>query len=850
MKAILLYLVQMIAVSGLLYAYYHFALRNNKFHQYNRFYLLAATVISIVVPFLNIPFYFTAEEKESSFLLQTITVISPATPASGDIPVYTPTQQSSGLSLSSILWYSYLLVITLLLLRFLFSLLQIRRIIRKYPAEKLGKIRFLNTTEPGTPYSFFKWLFWNRNIELNSSKGEQVFRHELFHITQKHSYDIMYMELLTTLAWFNPFFYLIKKELKAIHEFLADQFAVEETKKWEYAELLLMYALQTKQSLVNPFFHNQIKRRIAMITKPQTPGQQYARKLLVLPLAAIILFLFAFSYKEISRPAATLDYSSPTEEANKSDTTIKPVVHKITWNENFALPLTQPTQQQLADWANPQQFGIWIDNKRTNNKELLKYKPDDFSYVNVSKLAKNAVNYGKYYYQVTLMTNAYYEKETQKPTTSLTKNISLSNGTTKVLGSRFNNSLIVLNGKIREDLTAETLEKTVPVETIQTITVLRGSDAMDKYGKQGGNGVVEIVAKISSATEKARVADEGLTAGKINSRNILAPSFVGGDNAWKNFLQKNLDASIPVKNNAPAGNYSVIIQFTVDKNGAISDIIPLTQYGYGMEKEAMRVIQLSPIWNPANQNGQIVKAIHKQPVTFVVKKKDGTTSSPPAAENDNIVFQKVEIEPYFPGGEIKFREYVQSYQKNHVKEVGAPAGPHSVMVEFIVKTDGRISDVKLAAGTPSSAYATAAIELIKSSPNWNPAVQNGRPVNAYKRQAVIFVSPNTQLPSTSQWVEAAGETVPKISTEELRQATVHQLLGLPADVVIVSYSFAIDTDDGQILEIPNKGSYFSSSTKDVIMRAKAGKTITFDRILTLENGMNKRNVSRVYRVVN
>ena len=78
MKTLLFYLLQVIVTSGILYGYYHFALRNKKFHRYNRFYLLAATILSITIPFLNIPVYFTQTETESSFVLQTLTVISSA----------------------------------------------------------------------------------------------------------------------------------------------------------------------------------------------------------------------------------------------------------------------------------------------------------------------------------------------------------------------------------------------------------------------------------------------------------------------------------------------------------------------------------------------------------------------------------------------------------------------------------------------------------------------------------------------------------------------------------------------------------------------------------------------------
>jgi hypothetical protein len=76
MNSLLFYLLQVIAASGLLYGYYHFALRNKKFHRYNRFYLLLAIVISSLIPFLNIPVYFSENETGSSVVLQTLQVIS------------------------------------------------------------------------------------------------------------------------------------------------------------------------------------------------------------------------------------------------------------------------------------------------------------------------------------------------------------------------------------------------------------------------------------------------------------------------------------------------------------------------------------------------------------------------------------------------------------------------------------------------------------------------------------------------------------------------------------------------------------------------------------------------------
>lgn len=88
--------------------------------------------------------------------------------------------------------------------------------------------------------------------------------------------------------------------------------------------------------------------------------------------------------------------------------------------------------------------------------------------------------------------------------------------------------------------------------------------------------------------------------------------------SWVNFLQRNLDSQVPVENGAPPGNYTVIIQFIVDVTGTVSDVKALTNVGYGMEQEAIRVIKKSGKWKPAIQNGREVKAYRKQPITFQV----------------------------------------------------------------------------------------------------------------------------------------------------------------------------------------------------------------------------------------
>ncbi|UEG49333.1 energy transducer TonB [Ferruginibacter lapsinanis] len=95
--------------------------------------------------------------------------------------------------------------------------------------------------------------------------------------------------------------------------------------------------------------------------------------------------------------------------------------------------------------------------------------------------------------------------------------------------------------------------------------------------------------------------------------------FPGGASAWAKYLQRNLNALVPIKNGAPKGSYLVVIRFIVDMDGSVSTINADVSPGYGTAEEVIRIIKEGPKWTPARQNGRIVRAYRKQPVTFVVQ---------------------------------------------------------------------------------------------------------------------------------------------------------------------------------------------------------------------------------------
>ena len=134
---------------------------------------------------------------------------------------------------------------------------------------------------------------------MNSTEGRQILRHELFHVRNNHSLDIIGMEIISILCWFNPFFLLISRELKLIHEYAADACAVAETNEYEYAGLLLTKISGRPFSLTNPFFKNQIKRRIAMITKSNKNKKALMGRFMILPVLAMLICLFSFKIKTI-----------------------------------------------------------------------------------------------------------------------------------------------------------------------------------------------------------------------------------------------------------------------------------------------------------------------------------------------------------------------------------------------------------------------------------------------------------------------------------------------------------------------------------------------------------------------
>ncbi len=291
MIPMLYYFLQVIVCSGILYAYYLFALRNKGFHHYNRFYLLSVLLVSWFIPLLRIPV--TAIVTAPVEQVLPLKIFEVVADNNTHLEAYVASE-TTPFSWSTALSLGYWSVCMVLGLVFMLGLVRIWRLLRKHSSRYINNAVVVTTNAKGTPFSFFRFIFWNNEIDIESHAGKQILAHELVHVKEKHSLDKIIGAVVLSLGWFNPFFWLAKKELYMVHEFIADKKAANNDPS-ALAQMLLTASYPSiGSSLANSFFHSPVKRRLSMMTKFNITKYPYLRRLLVLPLLCLVILLFAF----------------------------------------------------------------------------------------------------------------------------------------------------------------------------------------------------------------------------------------------------------------------------------------------------------------------------------------------------------------------------------------------------------------------------------------------------------------------------------------------------------------------------------------------------------------------------
>lgn len=303
MEAILLYFGKTILCSGVTFLYYQLSLKDKTFHHYNRFYLLAAIVMSLLLPLIRVDDFTIEVNSDMYMLLDKIQNFN------------SEKNINNGNLYFNIIFSALGLVSFYFLGKLIYGIFKIQQFKKQFQKESFDGINFYRTDLSEAPFSYFKNLFWKNAITLHSDIGKQILKHEMVHIEQKHSFDKIFIEIITSVFWFNPFFHIIKKEINLIHEYLADKKAVQQSDTKAFAQMLLASHFSgTQLPAASPFLSSNLKKRLKMLQKPKTKFG-YARRILALP----VLFTVAFAYL----------VNAKNREIEETNLSIKKVVSEI-----------------------------------------------------------------------------------------------------------------------------------------------------------------------------------------------------------------------------------------------------------------------------------------------------------------------------------------------------------------------------------------------------------------------------------------------------------------------------------------------------------------------------------------
>lgn len=312
------YLVEANIYLGVFYLCYYLFLKTETHYTLSRAYLLFTCVISFVLPIMQLSLLKPVEQ-----VVPEIEIVEPLVLIHNSrVPVTADTAWH--FNLQDALLYAYIagVIITLIILGY--RLLCLSKLARGRVLENNGNYKLISLKDENTAFSFFNYLFLGTNV----AQSKTVIAHELVHIRQKHSADIMFIELIKVISWFNPFIYLLQHSLKTIHEYVADeQTAAQERDALTYSSFLLdnAYGIQGTTIAHSFFNYNLLKKRIIMLNKQRSGRLARLKYLAVVPLcggmlcASTLAFSKDYGFVDLS-PKAKITTPVSREASVKPDT--------------------------------------------------------------------------------------------------------------------------------------------------------------------------------------------------------------------------------------------------------------------------------------------------------------------------------------------------------------------------------------------------------------------------------------------------------------------------------------------------------------------------------------------------
>jgi bla regulator protein blaR1 len=329
-----------------LYGFYHLFLRNINIFVFNRFYLLFSLLFSITIPFIVIrinvylPTFFTIHES-SNVIWQ------------GEKMIAEPFHY---LTFQNTLILFYFTTSAILFLRFVSNIYKIIRLIRTSSIVNIGDSQIVLVEKKTLPYSFFGYIFVNRSDYENDKIVKELIIHEQTHCIQYHSVDILVIEMIQIILWFNPLILFFRKAIQLNHEFLADNKVLLNHNLNDYQNTLVNLVLRNNSTyLASNFNYSLTKKRLIMMKKQRSKAK-FIRIFMAIPLFLFLGLIMAnannsseFKTDQIKQndtitpppppPTPTKDKKEEKSDAVKGQSSVKDIQVK---NENVTPPPPPP----------------------------------------------------------------------------------------------------------------------------------------------------------------------------------------------------------------------------------------------------------------------------------------------------------------------------------------------------------------------------------------------------------------------------------------------------------------------------------------------------------------------------
>lgn len=633
------YLFQVNLFLALFIAFYWVLLRRETFFAQNRIYLNMSVLLSLVIPFIQSDWF------KSLFITEQVRQLTYAVPVS---VIYEPVPVSDATEAPVFSWAFVIAAVYLLGVLFFLS---------RFAAQLLSLRKHLELPAGGEAYSFFGRLF----VAESLPDKEVIINHEKVHIRQLHSLDVIFIELMAILNWFNPIAYLYRNEIKHIHEFIADEEASGSDKQ-NYALLLLSQTLGiTPHQLTNSFFNQSLlKRRIIMLGKNRSNRTGLLKYGLCAPLFATMLILSSATVANKADLSLTEglnlagDKQEQVRRSNNAFIARHPDVIGTRWSKNgfeFEVflkdgkTLRYDLSNSADEAAAKQRFGTLplasVGRSPESNRTNF-----DSSVQNVKTYVATSIKYPVKAREAN--TNGFVLLRF-KATDGKVSDIQILYASDALFGQEATRVLKSFAGDIEDNTYSLAISfelsgmKNVskPAEDPAVSgTKYLGEVVVTSYGKnQGSPQSPSQVPKSGSAQESQKLTVYNLPEVVASDKSVameqvsgiqddkvvdfasveVLPKFPGGDKGFTQFLSNNLQYPVAAKANHISGR--VIVTFVVGKDGSLEDIKVLRGLGYGTDEEAVRVLSLSPKWSPGMQKGKLVRVQYTVPVFFQLPKK-------------------------------------------------------------------------------------------------------------------------------------------------------------------------------------------------------------------------------------